>query len=173
MTSAFRRGGLSLRLESGRLFCCVTPSTCSALRGLPPEREDEPVCDRFDKSRVELDGSYWGRKADSLLEYAGLNMCSGEVADLANVPTELEQWDRPTHLAETIRDLWNGDLPIDDEDDDPDYSPEPDCHETLSPPTSPHFPLQGCPFPFGMVPPMIIYPQQIRGPAIQGHWCPP
>ena len=52
-----------------------------------------------------------------------------EVADLANVPTELEQWERPTHLAERIPDLWNGDLPIDDEDDDPDYSPEPDCHE--------------------------------------------
>ena len=172
VTSAFRRAGVSLRLEYGRLFCCVTPSTCSALRGPAPEREDEPHCERFDKGRVEVDEGHWGRRADSLLEFAGLNPCTGEVADLPNVPAELEQWDRPTHLSETINVLWNGVLPMDDEDDDddPDYSPDPDRQEAMPQVTLPHVPWQAGIFPFGVAFPMISYPQQSQGTVIQGQW---
>ena len=63
ITSAFRRAGVSTRLESGRLFCVVTPGTCGALRCEIPERFEDLRkldSDRFDKTRVVIDDGLWG-----------------------------------------------------------------------------------------------------------------
>lgn len=127
ITSAFRRAGVSLKWESGRLFCAVTPATCSALRCDIPERTDDLLqmkLDRFEKTRVEIRDGLWGTKPDRLLEYLGVNPFTGEIRDLPIVPQELEEWRQPTHLMNTINELWNGELPEDDEADDFDYLPD-------------------------------------------------
>ena len=96
ITSAFRRAGVSTRLESGRLFCVVTPGTCGALRCEIAERFEDLLrldSNRFDKARVEIQGGLLGEKPDRLLEYAGVNALTGELRNLPNLPAELERWD--------------------------------------------------------------------------------
>ena len=127
ITSAFRRAGVSTRLDSGHLFCVVTPGTCGALRCEIPERFGDLLrldSNRFDKARVEINDGLWGEKPDRLLEYAGVNSLTGELRDLPNLPAELERWDQPTHLMNVLAELWGGELPENDEDDDADYRDE-------------------------------------------------
>lgn len=166
VTSAFRRAGISLQISSGRLFCCVSPSTCTALRNPAPFlcETGERRCVRFDKSRLEIQGGLWGRKADSLLTYAGLDTRTGEIADLDNVPGNLEPWDHPTHLSETIRELWNGELPTDDEEDDPDWECQTDDDSHVD---AAH---QGHTAQFNLAAPMPMYPQQFVFPLLHQYY---
>ena len=122
ITSAFRRAGISNYLNNGVLYSKVTRWTCTSVRNMPEEwNEERKTFKNFEKKRIYIGDGLWGRRADHLLTEMGIETFDYRLEDLENIPDGLEQIEEKTKLSSIIEELWNGEIPEEDESDDADF----------------------------------------------------
>ena len=126
ITGAFRRAGISGFIKDGRVYCEVTRHTASCVRNAPQEWQDCQPRDS-NKLRIELATGLWGSRADQWLRRLGVDIEADlRIMDLPNIPNQLIVVEEPTKLAQTIQELWDGEVPSEDEESDEDWKETPE-----------------------------------------------
>ena len=182
ITSAFRRAGISCFLKENLVYCEVTRHTAACVRNAPQAwRENQPRAP--DKSRIEISTGLWGNRADQWLRRLGLDVDADfMIMDLPQTPNHLILIEEPTKLAETIQELWDGEIPSEDEEDDADWlepgSIEKNGHRQALAEMPQNAVIQthhGGWSPFAQNPVMrnpTVVPNTASPTCWQGNWCP-